>query len=453
MGPPKSPILVIGAGLVGPVWASMLKELGIEVSVYEKRADPRKGFGERARSVNLVITSRGVHALQKIGLWKKISPFSTTVLGRMIHHREGPASYTPYGRNERECNYSISRSELNRLLLDEAESRGVELFFEHPLTRIDREEGKALFENGKSIPFTQLFGADGGGSAVRASMARGLSGVVEKSEIFHVGYKEMTMPPKANGEYAMEKKALHIWPREEEMLMGLPNPGGSFTMTLFAPKKRLALLENEKAVEDYFETHYPDALPLMPHYRDEFLANPQGAFGTVRFSPWVYEDRICLLGDAAHGIVPFFGQGLNAGLEDCSLLYDLWRELGDWKRVFVEFDRFQRPNGNAIATMALENYVEMSSRTGDPRFLLRKEIERKVEAAFPTLYRSRYGMVTYTLIPYHLVYEAGKIQDDILNELMEGVESAEDLDFNLARSLVEKKLAPFLRRHLICLDG
>ena len=323
--------------------------------------------------------------------------------------------------------------------------------------------------------FERLFATDGGGSAVRDSLGGQLPSAQEEIQAFPVGYKEMLMLATEDGQYAMKKNALHIWPRGREMLMALPNRDGSFTMTLFMPKAKFCLaLHNPQKLQEHFRRQYPDAMALMPHYLDQYLANPQGQFGTVRFSPWIYQDRICLLGDAAHAIVPFFGQGLNCGLEDCAILFDLWHHHQNWQQVFEQFDQTQRPNGDAIATMAIENYFEMAERVGDEKFLLRKKIERKIETAFPQLYRSRYGMVTYTLIPYRLAYQAGKIQNEILNEILEellgdkqllddehlvaigrveGLNLDLDIDLAWAKQLIDDKLTPFLQHHSISLKS
>ena len=449
--------MVIGAGLVGPLWAIMLQQLGVTPQVYERRANDRKGKG---RSVNLVITARGINALQKIGLWKKISALTIPVFGRMIHDRKGGQKYQPYGRDESECNYSISRGEFNQFLHRECEDKKIPIHFEHNLTTVDVQNRLAIFSNGKSLPFQRLFATDGGSSAVRSSLREQIPSAREDIQDFSVGYKEMLMPAMEGGQYAIKEKALHIWPRGQEMLMALPNRDGSFTMTLFMPKQSFTGLNTRQKLREHFQQQYPDAIPLMPHYEDQFLDNPQGHFSTVRFSPWNYQDRICLLGDAAHAIVPFFGQGLNCGLEDCAILFDLWHHQQNWQQVFEKFDQIQRPNGNAIATMAIENYVEMAERVGDEKFLLRKKIEHKIETTFPQLYRSRYGMVTYTLIPYHLAYEAGKIQNKILDKLLGKLlneppgntqplanDLMEKLDLGQAKQLIEEQLIPFLKQH------
>ena len=441
--------IIIGAGLVGTFWAIMLQELGIKAHVYEKRPDLRKRRSEKGRSVNLVITSRGIHALQTVGLWEKIRPLTVPVLGRMIHSREGHLTYSPYGRDESECNYSISRHELNQFLLDEAEFRGIPLAFNHRLINVDISHRKAIFAGGKSLGLERLFGTDGGGGQVRRSMGEQLPDAQDNSELFPVEYKEMLMPPPA--EYAMKKNALHIWPRGQEMLMGLPNQDGSFTMTLFMPKERFVAITDQEKLQEHFQ-QYSDAIPLMPHYVEQYFAHPQGYFGTVRFSPWTDKDHICLLGDAAHAIVPFFGQGLNSGLEDCSVLYRLWHQYQNWEQVFKEFEQIQRPNSNAMAAMAIANYWEMANQVGNQKFLLRKKIEHKIEAAFPQLYRSRYGMVAYTLIPYHLVEQAGKIQAEILDEILQTTTTAENLDLTQAKKLIEDKFLPFLCHHRLSLN-
>ena len=441
--------IVIGAGLVGSFWALVLQQLGFSPRVYERRDRGGDGLG---RSVNLVITARGTNALEKIGLWKEIRPLTTPVYGRMIHDLQGELTYQPYGRSKEECNYSISRKELNQFLCTLVESRGIPLHFEHTLTRIDMANGKAIFHNGVSLTFERLFATDGAGSAARQSLQEQLPSMREECSPFPVGYKEMLMSARQDGEYPIDETALHIWPRGQEMLMGLPNRDGSFTMTLFMPKRQFALLDTPSKLREHFRCQYPDVIPLIPHYLDQYMANPLGSFSTVHLSPWIYEDRVCLLGDAAHAIVPFFGQGLNCGLEDCAVLYDLWHRHHNWPKVLTQFDQIQRPNGEAIATMAIENYREMAERVGNERFLLRKQIEHKIEAHFPQLYRSRYGMVIYTLIPYRLAQAAGEIQEEILEELLQDTGHIEELDLARAKVLIEDKLTPFLHGNKIYLD-
>ena len=443
--------LVIGGGLVGPVWALMLQQLGLSPHLYEKRPDPRQSHSSAGRSVNLIITSRGINALEKIGLWSTIKPMTTAVLGRMIHHRQGALTYSPYGQGAEECNYAISRSQLNCLLLEAAESRGITLFFAHSVAAVHLARRQVIFGNGVVRGFKQLFAADGGGSQVRTSICQQVQDVQAEVQPFFVEYKELSVSAQKVEQYGMRKNALHLWPRSGEMLMGLPNRDGSLTMTLFMPGQELLALSNQDQLCQHFSQHYADAMALMPDYPTQFFAHPQGSFATVRCTPWCYDDSICLLGDAAHAIVPFFGQGLNCGLEDCVMLYELWHQHRDWREVFKQFN-CRRPDSDAIATMAIENYQEMAELAGDEQFLLAKEIEHKLEAAFPQRYRSRYSMALYTLIPYRLVYQMGEIQREILAQLLSTTATIEHLDLNQARQLIAAQLTPFLAQHKISLE-
>ena len=258
------------------------------------------------------------------------------------------------------------------------------------------------------------------------------------------------MPASTVGDYPIEKKALHISPRGNHFLMALPNLKGSFTMTMYLPQTGEDGFDTLKTKEDVtaFEKYYKSSIPHMPDFADEYFENPQGKLGTVRMSHWVYKDKVALMGDAAHAIVPFFGQGMNCGMEDCFYLMSYMEKyVNDWGKVFSEYDRNMRPNGNAIADMALENFIEMQEKVGDKRFLLKKAIEHKIENQFPNKYRARYGMVTYTLIPYATAKSAGLIQNEILEELAEGIDSADQVDLNKAESLIDEKFVPFVNEH------
>lgn len=442
----KNKVTIIGAGLVGSLWAVLLRKRNIDVTVFEKRPDPRLSHGDAGRSINLVITSRGVNALEKAGLLQKALDLAVPVYGRMIHPKAGELAYQPYGK-EGERNLSISRGSLNQFLIEEAERAGAKIYFNHSLENIDFTNKVIHFSGGEKHSYDLLFGTDGAGSAVRKQLAH-QNLTQETTEWLPADYKELFLP----APNSLDKKALHIWPRGSHMMMALANLDGSFTMTLYLPKAdrpiSFANIHSTKDIEELFKNEFPDAIPLMPNYLSDFEKNPQGALGTVRCTKWVYENSVALMGDAAHAIVPFFGQGMNSGFEDCTnLLAILDRTDDNWSEALNQYDKMQRPNANAIADMAIENWYEMSEKVADPQFQLRKKVEAVLEKNFPKLFKSRYGMVTYTLIPYHLVQQAGRLQDQILAELMVGIKSADEVSLEKAEALLKKTYEPFLRQH------
>lgn len=438
--------VIAGAGLVGSLLAIALKKRGHEVFLYEKRPDMRKLNQTAGKSINLIITAKGIRPLQQLGLWEKVKSITTPVVGRTMHSVEGVLAYQPYGKDPTECNHSVSRGELNILLMEQAEIAGVEIIFEAPLKSLDLKQKIAHFENGEPQSYDLLFGADGTGSAVRSALITALGSKAEyKVEPLGTDYKEMTMPS-LNGKYVMDEHSLHIWPRGNHMLMGLPNQDGSFTMTLYMPKDWFEKYKTPQAFEAYFKQYYPDAVSLMPGFLEDYQANPQGFLGIVRMKPWVYEDQVALVGDAAHAMVPFFGQGMNSGFSDVQFLMDqMDAHTNDYQTILKNYDAFQKPSGDAIADMSRENFSEMCDKVGDPHFLLRKKVENKLETTFPEIFRSRYGLVTYTLIPYHLVKEIGLIQDQVLDTLCEAITQVEELDLGQAQKLIQNKIVPWFK--------
>ncbi len=452
-------VTIVGGGLVGALLAVFLRRRGYPVAVYEARPDPRVGPLAGGRSINLIVTERGIHALREVDLWEAVESITARVTGRMMHDRSGEQAYQPYGKDDSECNHSVSRGGLNNLLLSAAEEAGAELVFEHRLIEFDPATNNLRFatsgDSETDVTGELIFGADGAASKVRAGLMA-LPDASESIEMLSHGYKELEFPAAADGGFAMEGKALHIWPRGEFMLMGLPNPDGTFTGTLYLPTEgRLSFdaLVEELAAEVFFKREFPDAVPLLPDLGKQFDDHPTGELGTVRCSPWHAGGTAALIGDAAHAIVPFFGQGMNCGFEDCTVLDELIGKFdGDWERVLPAYDAARKPNADAIAAMALDNFVEMRERVGDPRFLLRKQVEHRLEQAFPTDFRSRYSMVVYSRIPYAVCRQAGRIHDELLDEWCRGLESAEELDLEAARAAIDEKLTPFLREHGAGLD-
>ncbi len=460
MLPAERRITIVGAGLVGSFLAICLKHKGYEVEIFEKRPDPRAGKGASAgRSINLIVTSRGLNALENAGLLPEVMKIVVPVYGRAIHSREGQIAFQPYGRDRSECNYSISRARLNEFLIDEAERIGVKIHFSKALSSLNLEQKMAQFEGGPlggtvSIAYDLMLVAEGAGSVARHELVKALGpSEHEATTWLSADYKELLMPVETNQSVGLEpldKNALHIWPRGSHMLMGLPNLDGSFTMTLYLPKRGGATsfekVKRAADVRSLFESEFIDAAKRMPSYIDEFLDHPQGALGTVRTTKWVFKDSLALIGDAAHAIVPFFGQGMNLGFEDCTcLMRALENSGGDWAKALEHYDREQRPNANAIADMALENFIEMGDKAGRADFQLRKKIESAIESKYPDIYRSRYGMITYTLIPYALAQEAGRIQDTILDEICASTPEVAAINFAQAKHLIEQKLVPYMK--------
>ncbi|MBL7545393.1 MAG: FAD-dependent monooxygenase [Bdellovibrionaceae bacterium] len=451
-------IHLMGAGLVGSLWAYLLKKKGFDVHVYEKRADPRGTQADRGRSINLVITSRGRHALKQAGLDEAILPITVPVFGRRIHAIDGRTQYQAYGRDDSECNYAVSRWELNTTLIKAAAHAGVTFYFEHELSDLDLAARTVRFSNGNTANYRVLFATDGAGSAIRKKM-QAIQPRLYQEDVRFISsdYKELYVPARADGQPAIEKNNLHIWPRGTHMLMALANQDNSFTLTLYLPRSdhpwSFDSIQTPARVQELFQSEFPDARALVPDLSTQFLEHPQGRLGTVRFTQWHYQDSVALMGDAAHAIVPFFGQGMNCGFEDITTLLTILDEnQWDFKSGLEAYSRLRIPNAQAIADMALENFVEMSDKVGDQTFLLQKKIESVLEKEFPQLYRSRYGMITYTLIPYSLAQEAGRIQNRLLTTLSQTITRIEDLNLAHCQRAMEQEWLPWLKAKGICLD-
>ncbi len=456
----RSEVTIVGGGLVGSLLAILLARRGHAVTVNERRPDLRDGPVEAGRSINLVVTRRGIRALERVGLADRALALTVPVRGRMVHAPSGALAFQPYGRDATESNHSISRAALNEFLVREAAAAGVRFCFESKLVEADLAAGRLTFEGHQAgrrevVKARVVFGTDGAGSVVRAALASA-PGFVQSIEPLGHAYKELDIPQAEGGGFRIEPNALHVWPRGEFMLMALPNPDGNFTVTLYLPERGplgFDRLDTPERVVALFETHFADAVPLIPDLRTAFFLRPTGTLGTVRCRPWHAGDRALLLGDAAHAIVPFFGQGMNCGFEDCTVLDELLDGgAADWGEVFQEFERLRKPNADAIADMAIENFLEMRDRVGDARFLLRKQVEHRLELEMPQAYRSRYSMVMYSHIPYRTAMDAGIVEQAILDDLCRDLSSADDLDVERARRLVEERLAPLLRERGASLD-
>lgn len=431
----KETVAIAGAGLVGSLLSIYLAKRGYEVTLFERRGDMRKKGYEGGRSINLALSNRGLKALEEVGLADEIKKVAIPMHGRVMHNRQGQLTFQPYGKEGQYIN-SVSRSALNVVLMNEAEKQGVKILFDQRITKVDLDRTVLSVDSGPSPvdrSFDYIIGADGAFSAVRGAMQ-----IIERfdysQDYIDHGYKELHIPPGAGGTFQLEKNALHIWPRESFMMIALPNPDGSFTCTLFFPfegSPSFDKLKTSADVQEFFQSTFPDAVALMPDLLKDFTANATSSLITVKCYPWV-KNKTLLIGDAAHAIVPFFGQGMNAGFEDCRLLNNLL-ESNKLSDVLNQFQQERKKDTDAIAQLALDNFIEMRDLVADADFLLRKKIEAHLHKLFPQRWVPLYSMVTfYESVPYSTAYETGQRQKRIMDEVMKqpGIEKNwESLDF------------------------
>ena len=416
----------------------MLANRGYTVDLYEKRADLRKADISAGRSINLALSHRGIHALKSANVFNEIEPLLIPMKGRMVHLPEDNTDFQPYSINSHEYINSVSRGELNKILMTAAEKTGnVNIHFKHTLSKA--ESGVLVFENGKRIEAEgEVFGADGAGSVVRQYIDSN-SDKPSKSEPLGHAYKELSISANAAGEFKLEPNALHIWPRGQFMLIGLPNTDRSFTCTLFMPNEgdvSFKSLKTEADVVDFFNTHFSDALPLLENFPQSYFENPTGRLATVYADNWYYKN-FYLIGDAAHAVVPFFGQGMNASFEDCTVLMDCVDSGDDnWLDIFSSYNKMRKSDADAIAQMAIENYIEMRDSVAQSDYKAKREIANSLSIEFPDRFIPRYNMVSFTSIPYSEVYKRGKIQQEIISQLMEN-----ELDLQKAEKLITEKLS------------
>jgi kynurenine 3-monooxygenase len=438
-------ITIVGAGLVGSLLSIYLAKRGYKVSLYERRPDMRKSSISAGRSINLALSDRGWRGLAGVGVDGDVREIGIAMKGREIHNLDGTIAFQPYGKHH-QANYSVSRGGLNCLLMDIAEKHGVKIFFNERCTHVDIRTAGATFENSGTKKITEvksgrIFGTDGAFSASRLSMQLGTDRFSYSQTYLDHGYKELTIAPTAKGEFAMDADHLHIWPRGQFMLIALPNLDKTFTCTLFFPfegENSFAALDTKEKMLNFFKKMFPDAVSLMPTLAEDYFANPTASLATIRCYPWSFGDKVLLLGDAAHGIVPFFGQGMNCGFEDCVVLDGLMSKYGeDWGKVFHEFEKLRKPDGDAIAELAIENYIEMRDKVADAKFLLQKKIEARFSEKHPDKWTPLYAMVTYrTDMRYSEAQQKGKEQEAIMQKIM----AMKDIEKKWDSEEVEKEM-------------
>jgi kynurenine 3-monooxygenase len=446
-------ILIVGAGLCGSLLALRLAQRGFQVEVYESRPDLRRVDISAGRSINLALSDRGFKALRLAGVEEKAREICIPMYGRLIHDIEGKTFNSNYSGREGEYINSISRQDLNSLLLDEAEKHeNVNIHFNSKCLSIDIENTVAHFKSHDtkeefSVDADVIFGADGAGSILRKSyyLERKFLFSYSQEYLTH-GYKELEIPADNNGKHQISKDHLHIWPRGKYMLIALPNLDGSFTVTLFLSYEdgeyNFENLKTEEKVTEFFETQFPDALALIPNIKDEFFNNPTGPLGTVKCSPWVYQNKTLLIGDAAHAIVPFYGQGMNASFEDVGVFDAILDEVeGDWDAVFKAYQKTRKKDTDAIADLAIDNYYEMRDHVANPLFKQKRTLEMDLEKHFPKDYYSKYSLVTFNEnIGYNEALKRGRAQDKALLNLItdEAVSTSENMSLDDLKIVLEK---------------
>jgi kynurenine 3-monooxygenase len=442
---PSSDITIAGAGLAGTLLAALLAQSGFRVRLLERRADMRSSVIAAGRSINLALAERGIQALRSAGLAAAVLDDAIAMPGRMVHHRSGQSEFFPYATDGKRAIYSVHRARLNQRLLDAAQRAGAAIEFETQVRSVDLKHKLIHSTHPKlgerSESFALLIGADGAGSSVREALDHAFGKRSEMEPLEH-SYKELSMPPIA-GEFVLSPHALHIWPRVSHMMIALPNPDRSFTCTLFLPNQgtpSFAGVRDQESLAELFGHDFDDAIPVLPNYLDEYFQNPTGWLGTLKCEHWVYQDSVALLGDAAHAIVPFHGQGMNCAFEDClSLHAHLLQARGKegfnptampsavLAQALSQYQHERMPNARAIAAMAVENYREMRDEVADPRFRARKQLEKQLAQTYPEIFLSRYSMVTFTSMPYREAFERGTQQRALLDHMLDHQLAVDDL--------------------------
>lgn len=452
-------ILVVGGGLVGSLLSTYLAKQGHEVHLFERYPDFRKAKAPSGKSINLTICERGFASLDRVGAGDVVRAISIPCYGRMVHSADGSLEFQPYG-NCREAIYSVSRNNLNRALLTLAlEQPSLTVHFEQKCLEVDLDKPSATFKDLRSGEVREwegdrLFGADGAHSAVRFRMQRALR-FNYRQEYLDQGYKELNVPPTPAGNWAVDGNVIHIWPRGHYMLIGFPNLDRSFTFSLHMPFEgdpSFASIRTPEDVLRLFETSFPDAVPLVPNLVEDFFGRPEASMVTIRCTPWVYGGKVALIGDAAHAIVPSYGQGANSGFEDCSILSDLLAGAGsdgDWERALGSYQTQRKPNADAIGDLALEHFHELRYLVGDPEFLLRKRIERRINELFPDRYIPLYNLISFTNVPYTEALRRDREQRTLIDRMMEIPEIGERLDDEEIRDTVDRLMSETVSQPIV----
>src|SRR5437868_901053 len=416
--------ILIGSGLAGGLLAAYLGRRGYEVDLYERRADPREGNMVGGRSINLALSTRGIHALEQIGIADEVLKHAIPMRGRMIHEKSGGLHFAPYDVDPNKYINSIGRAALNTTVIEAAQRySNVRVHFNHKCTDVDLDSATANLLNSSTSQQLNasgdaIIGVDGAFSAVRQSMQLKIDNFQYDESYLAHGYKELTIPPAADGGWQMKKEALHIWPRKSFMMIALPNPDGSFTCTLFwefEGPRSFATTKTDDEIRRFFDEEFPDAVPLMPSLLDDFKTNPTGSLVTIRCAPWFYQDKVALIGDAAHAVVPFYGQGMNAAFEDCVVLDECLAKFPeDRQRAFAEYFARRKVNADALADLAVQNFIEMRDKTASQTFRAKKKLDHLLEGLLPGIYLPLYTMVTFTRIPYSTAARRACLQNRIV---------------------------------------
>jgi kynurenine 3-monooxygenase len=446
-------LTIVGAGLAGALLGILLRRRGWEVDLYEKRGDPRRLGYAGGRSINLALAERGRHALRAADADEAVMQHAIMMRGRMVHTGDAAPRLQRYGRDDGEVIWSVHRGDLNVVLLDLAQAAGARLHFDAGLDAVNFDSRHAVFRDPASgatreVTFQALVGADGAGSALRAAMQR-VRDLGERVDVLDHGYKELEIPPSADGGFRIEPHALHIWPRGHYMCIALPNDERTFTVTLFLPHRAGAdggpafdQIHDVEAAQAFFAREFPDALALMPEFRAHWAANPVGQLATLYLDRWHLDGRAVLLGDAAHAMVPFHGQGMNCAFEDCVALADQLDAHADTTDAFAAFEAQRRPDAAAIQRMALDNYLEMRDRVDDADYLLQRELELALQARHPGRFVPHYAMVTFMRIPYSLAMRRTDLQRGILERATAGHTALDALDWPAIDAEVRAQLTP-----------